>query len=136
MEDWQLAVRRGEFHAIPERFELDLVPKLGQMINGYDECAGPGTLGEQANRAREKAVRRGGKWEGSPRELWLCLFFEARRMRFSPVFDETEERIEAKLLCSLYLALREGLITASDAERDEILDMMARETQRSSRFCR
>ena len=82
LQDWELAAFAGDFSRIPNPFGWHGSAGLAHLIDGYEEAGGFPGLAHFANRLWRVAEDTG-IWQGSPGDLWLCLFFEHRRARNS-----------------------------------------------------
>ncbi len=99
-EPWVDQVIKGTWSAIPEDFDWSQSSAFAHVINGYElaPSIGLGDASEFAN-ARSTAAQRMGSWEGSAVELWICLFFEHRRVRHSGFEPEGEHLRALDVLC-------------------------------------
>ena len=109
---WLEAVRRGDFTAIPADLDWRGSVELAHLIDGYRlaEAAGFGDGFTWAERqlALAKSAR---TWPGAPFELWISLFLEHRRWRFSTPYEPSEEM--TALLDCLVRQLRQDLVLAA-----------------------
>lgn len=81
---WLAAVQAGNFSAIPADLDWGRSLELAMLIDGYGFA---GDLGikdpmEFADSQLQSALH-SGAWSGNAAELWLTLFLEHRRWRFS-----------------------------------------------------
>jgi hypothetical protein len=107
-EGWLAAVQAGAFEAIPQDLGWEGSVELAHLIDGYDlaEQLGiedPFEYAERQLAAAESNVR----WSGNALELWITLFLEHRRWKFSSPM-EPEREMQA-LLDRLVLQLRDAL---------------------------
>lgn len=106
---WLHDVRQGDYTAIPKGLDWNRSAELAHLVDGY-ALAGEAGLGD----AMELAGRRlayaqaTGSWLGGPLELWMTLFLEHRRWRFSSPFEPGTEM--QGLLDGLVQQLREALV--------------------------
>ena len=80
---WLMAVRVGNFAAIPPDICWVESAGLAHLIDGYELAGGVAELQLLANKKLEKARQAGGLWVGTAVELWECLFAEHRRAHFA-----------------------------------------------------
>ena len=80
IEDWERRALEGDYTAIPETFGWDGSARFSHFLNGYDELGGLDRLSD-FHRPVAEAQRRAGTWNGSAKDLWLCLFYEHRLAR-------------------------------------------------------
>ena len=78
-------------------------------------------LGPFANEMLQYAEKHG-IWHGTTKELWLCLFFEHRRWRH---FGDSPSGKDLKILDELCFLLRDRLLFVSEADRSELLELLA-----------
>ncbi|OUR80381.1 hypothetical protein A9Q83_01390 [Alphaproteobacteria bacterium 46_93_T64] len=109
--DWVNAVLQGDFKQIPDPLMWDEGAFLSMIIDGYSlaPLLGLKDCGDFANKCAEEASVTG-IWSGSATELWICLFFEARRWRHYAEEPLGEEKISLDSLCG---TLRKTLIAES-----------------------
>jgi hypothetical protein len=89
---WLERVKAGDFSAIPIDLGWDRSVELAHTISGYDlaEELNLGDPLEYGSRQLEAATR-SGSWPGDAAELWITLFLEHRRWRFSSPLDPGAE---------------------------------------------
>jgi hypothetical protein len=106
---WLLRVRDSDFTAIPEGLDWDGSVELAHLVDGYAlaEEAGLGDPMDYAER-RLTCAQALGTWLGGPLELWITLFLEHRRWRFSNPYEPGTEM--QALLDRLVRQLREALV--------------------------
>jgi len=77
-------VQAGNFAAVPNDLDWEQSVKLAHLIDGYVLAEQLG-LGDGAQYADHQlgAARQNGIWPGNAAELWITLFLEHRRWRFS-----------------------------------------------------
>jgi hypothetical protein len=102
---WERRALRGDFSQMPQPFRWEESVRFAHFINGYEEAGGFDELAHLSLKMSD-AARKTGRWRGSAKDLWLCLFFEHRAARHTGSEPEGErlERLDA--LCE---ALRLGL---------------------------
>lgn len=81
---WLELVKAGSFAAIPADLNWDRSCELASLVNGYDlaEELNLGDPFEYEDRQFDIAMR-SGSWPGDATELWVTLFLEHRRWKFS-----------------------------------------------------
>jgi hypothetical protein len=112
MEDWERRALKGDYTAMPATFRWSGSARFAHFLNGYDELGGLDRL-SAFHRPIAEAQRRSGTWEGSAKDLWLCLFYEHRLARHC---GSDAEGPELRRLDSLCETLRVALQTL---DRDE-----------------
>jgi hypothetical protein len=87
-EGWLAQVQAGDFAAMPHDLDWDSSVELAHLIDGYAlaEQLRLGDATEYAQRQLETA-QQSGVWAGDAVELWITLFLEHRRWRFSSPID-------------------------------------------------
>jgi len=107
-EGWLHAVRGGDFTAIPRDLDWDRSCEFAHLVSGYDLAGvlGLGDPMEYEARQLEAAVATG-VWPGCATELWITLFLEHRRWRFSSPFEPDPDM--QRLLDTLVRQLRTAL---------------------------
>jgi hypothetical protein len=105
---WLHRVRDGDFHAIPEDLTWADACDMAHLIDGYD-LAEKLSLGEPTEFAERQlaAATETGIWQGDAAELWVTLFLEHRRWKYSSPFDPAPEMV--RLLDNLVDHLRSAL---------------------------
>ncbi len=105
---WLENVRRGDFAAIPEFMDWGDSIDLAHLVDGYG-LAGELGVGDPMDFAERQlaAARATGTWPGDAVELWISLFLEHRRWRFSGPFEPDEDMV--RLLDGLVRQLRREL---------------------------
>jgi hypothetical protein len=106
---WIAAVRNGDFDAIPEDIDWESSAELAMLIDGY-QLLGQAGLGDP-NPLMERALAQAqstGHWPGDAMELWITLFLEHRRWRFSSPFEPDPD--SKRLLDTLCSQLRAELV--------------------------
>ena len=124
MRRWEQLVYQGDFTAFPAPFTWAESAVVGHML---DACRVM-DFGERGTFANEQlaCAEKTGRWAGSARELWLCLFFEHRRWRHSCVEPVGQDLLVLDNLCE---ALRRKVIALSVSEKAELQEIMKLETQ-------
>jgi hypothetical protein len=112
LKSWERRVLEGDFTAIPDPFLWRESAHLAHFIDGYAEAGGIERLGDLANPRKHAAIQKG-IWEGSAKELWLCLFFEHRRYHH---FGRSPEGHELVVLNRLCASLGQAVQTLGPAE--------------------
>jgi hypothetical protein len=118
---WEEQAGLGRFEAIPTPFSWCDSAHFAHLLNGYTAASSPSALGRLAN-ARIAKARLSGKWRGSARELWLCLFYEHRRWRH---FGDAPQGDDAALLDLLCETLRTRLVALDAASRAATVALLA-----------
>ena len=77
---WERLALKGDFSAIPKPFRWEDSGRFAHFLNGYEVAGGFDPLAGLANGMSAEA-RETGRWRGSARDLWLCLFFQHRAQR-------------------------------------------------------
>ena len=80
LEEWEARAKRGDFSQIPKPFSWRQSGAFAHLIDGYEQAGGFDQLSRLALKKADEA-RTTGRWQGTARELWLCLFFEHRAAR-------------------------------------------------------
>lgn len=105
---WLEDVRRGDFAALPETLTWDRSGELAHLIDGYELAEELGISDPIEFAERQLATANDtGRWEGDAVELWISLFLEHRRWRFSSPFEPDEDMV--RLLDTLVGQLRQKL---------------------------
>jgi hypothetical protein len=117
-EGWLDRVRSGDFAAIPDDLGWETSAELAHLVDGY-ALANKAALGDPIAFAERQLrhARAGGAWPGDPVELWVTLFMEHRRWRFSSPFEPDESM--AHLLDKLVQQLRRELLSRSDRHGEQ-----------------
>lgn len=107
-EPWLHTVCAGQFAAIPRDLGWDRSVELAHLIDGYRlaEALNLGDPTGYEGRQLEAAMQTG-SWRGDAAELWVTLFLEHRRWRFSSPHEPGAEM--RALLDTLVKQLREAL---------------------------
>ena len=81
---WLGRVRKGDFRSVPQDLTWSEALDMAHMIDGYDlaEKLGLGDPTAYAERQLASATETG-TWAGDGAELWVTLFLEHRRWKFS-----------------------------------------------------
>jgi hypothetical protein len=109
---WLRAVQAGNFAAIPADLRWAQSIAFAHLVHGYDLAEELG-LGNPFTYAERQlaAAKEAGEWAGSATELWITLFLEHRRWRFSsPHLPDTSM---VCLLDTLVRQLRDALVGGS-----------------------
>lgn len=109
LADWEKLALRGDYSAMPKSFSWNGSARFAHFLNGYDEVGGLDPLGGlcEWHRPIADAQHRTGKWDGTAKDLWLCLFFEHRAARHCGSEAEGPELQRLDSLCeALRIALR------------------------------
>jgi len=117
---WVEDVRLGKFESLPDPLTWEMATEFVYLLNGY-EVFGADELGTFANR-KSSDMKRQGKWTGSAKDLWLCLFYENRRWRH---FGEWPQGSDLENMDDLCRALREALVALDERGRNAIVVLMA-----------
>ena len=106
LSTWEQCALRGDFSHMPQPFGWRDSARFSHFLNGYEEAGGFDPLARLALAMSERA-RDTGRWAGSAKELWFCLFFEHRAARHTGSDPESEELERLNALCeTLRLALQ------------------------------
>ncbi len=116
---WVEDIRLGRFEYLPDPLTWAEATKFVYLLSGY-EIFGADKLGTFANRKLRNAKRQG-RWTGSAKDLWLCLFYENRRWRH---FGEWPEGSDLEIMNDLCRALRQALVTLDGRGRRAIVELM------------
>lgn len=106
---WLGTVQAGAFKAIPDELDWQQSLELAMLIDGY-ELAGDLRIEDPmvfADRQLQTATQTG-LWSGNAAELWVTLFLEHRRWRFSSPHEPDGEM--RRLLDTLVRQLRDALV--------------------------
>ncbi len=108
-EPWLPAVQVGVFSAIPQDLDWNSSVHLAHLIDGYALAQGLG-LGDPMAYADQQlqAATATGRWRGDAAALWITLFLEHRRWRFSAPFGP--DPAMTSLLDGLVHQLRTALV--------------------------
>ena len=108
-EPWLAAVRTGRFDAIPENCDWESSAGLAHLIDGYAllQQQGRGEPDILADEALSVAGKTG-RWPGGARDLWIALFLEHRRWRFSDHHEP--DAAQRALLDTLVRQLQKALV--------------------------
>lgn len=112
LSDWEERVLAGDFSAVPDPLGWYRSARLAHFLNGYEETGGVEQLLAITGKLSARALETG-FWDGSAYELWLCLFFEHRRVRHGGYAPEGEELAHLDGLCA---ALRAALVALDPQE--------------------
>ena len=103
LRKWERKVLKGDFNAIPKPFRWNQSAPLAHFLNGYEVAGGFDQLSTIASRISDRA-RETGRWKGSARDLWLCLYFQHRAQRHlgmdydDPALDDLCEALRVALI--------------------------------------
>jgi len=104
---WLAAVQTGVFSAIPDDLDWNGSVHLAHLIDGYALAEELGLGDPMAYEERQlRAATETGHWPGGAIELWITLFLEHRRWRFSSPFGPDREM--TTLLDGLVSQLRDA----------------------------
>jgi hypothetical protein len=106
LSTWERRALQGDFSHMPQPFRWQESARFAHFLNGYEEAGGFDSLAGLSLAMSERA-RTTGRWRGSAKQLWLCLFFEHRTARHTGSDPEGEELRRLNALCeALRLALQ------------------------------
>ena len=107
-EQWLAQIRSGNFGAIPSDLNWSTSHSFAHLIDGYALLQDEGHPNSEvfADEALSVATQTG-KWVGDARDLWISLFLEHRRWRFSGPYRPDRE--QEHMLNILVRQLREKL---------------------------
>jgi hypothetical protein len=115
---WLDRVRSGDFGAIPHDLAWETSAELAHLIDGY-ALAAKAALGDPIAFAERQLchARAAGTWPDGPLELWVSLFMDHRRWRFSSPFEPNQSMV--RLLDKLVQQLRRELLSRPDRHGEE-----------------
>lgn len=101
-------IRTGDFTALPGDLRWNQAGEIAELIDGYEliEQLGMGEPSQLEHRQRHDAELTS-TWPGEALELWIALFLQFRRWRFSSPFEPSPEA--ETLLDRLCAQLRDAL---------------------------
>lgn len=118
--DWVDRVRHGDFLAIPHPFVWGNSVVFAHMVRGYEVMGGSAETGRFANE-RLDGAEAGLGWQGTAKELWICLFYEHRRWRHAGLEPSATQVAVLDALCG---ALRSRLEHITATERAQLIGLM------------
>jgi len=109
---WLRTVQTGNFAAIPSDMDWEHSLGLAMLIEGYQLAGEIGIDDPLGYEERQLATAmQNGTWSGSAAELWITLFLEHRRWKFSSPHEPAPDMVD--LLDTLVRQLRNALAGGS-----------------------